>query len=302
MSKPQSISGYDADHTGACERVLVTLLRHLGPWKESVYLVGGLTPRYLVPDRDPAPPAHAGTLDVDVVVDLALLTTVEAYQTLEQNLNKIGFERGENGDGVRVSWRWVNRGIQPPVVLELLVDAPDIAGGRVEALPAKGGVSALNVPHSSMVVELHSTTSVTAELLGEDGKATEAIRHADLVAFTCLKAFAFDDRKERKDAHDLAYCLKYATPSVEDTAALFVNALGGKHANVVRDALSRLRDRFADTEQGEGFEKDGCVAVAKFELGESTEPEERERRLVRQREVADLVSTILARVEHAEKQ
>ena len=57
-----------------CERVLVTLLRGLGPWKDSVFLVGGLTPRYLVPARPPAVPAHAGTLDVDVVIALQILT------------------------------------------------------------------------------------------------------------------------------------------------------------------------------------------------------------------------------------
>ncbi|BEV11901.1 hypothetical protein ATDW_23970 [Asticcacaulis sp. DW145] len=44
---------YDADITEDCERVLVALLRGLGPWKDSVYLVGGLAPRYIVkPDPE----------------------------------------------------------------------------------------------------------------------------------------------------------------------------------------------------------------------------------------------------------
>jgi hypothetical protein len=255
----------------------------------------------LVPDRNPAPPAHAGTLDVDIVVDIALLTAVDAYQTLEQNLVNIGFERGENAKGVRVSWRWVNRTIEPPVVLELLVDAPEIAGGRVEPLPVEGGVSALNVPHSSIVVDLHSTKRVSTQLLGEDGEVTEEIRHADLVAFTCLKVFAFDDRAERKDAHDLVYCLQYAMPSVDETAQMFVAALRGKHGTVVGDTLHRLRNRFADSADGEGYRKDGCVAVAKFELGESTDSEEREMRLIRQREVAAMLSELLTRIENSNK-
>ena len=65
--------GYSDQYTLDCERVLVTLLRGLGPWKDSVYLVGGLTPRYLVPARPPAVPAHAGTMDVDIVIDLQIL-------------------------------------------------------------------------------------------------------------------------------------------------------------------------------------------------------------------------------------
>ena len=47
MNKPGTVGGYKDEVTRNCERVLVTLLRGLGPWKNSVYLVGGLTPRYL---------------------------------------------------------------------------------------------------------------------------------------------------------------------------------------------------------------------------------------------------------------
>ena len=74
MAKPATREGYKDEYTADCERVLVTLLRGLGPWKDSVFLVGGLTPRYLVPARPPAVPAHAGTLDVDVVIALQILT------------------------------------------------------------------------------------------------------------------------------------------------------------------------------------------------------------------------------------
>ena len=77
MVKPATFEGYTDEYTVDCERVLATLLRGLGPWKDSVYLVGGLTPRYLVTARPPAVPAHAGTLDVDIVIDLQILTDTE---------------------------------------------------------------------------------------------------------------------------------------------------------------------------------------------------------------------------------
>ena len=41
MAKPATFDGYSDQYTVDCERVLVTLLRGLGPWKESVFLVGG---------------------------------------------------------------------------------------------------------------------------------------------------------------------------------------------------------------------------------------------------------------------
>ena len=295
MIKPTSLDGYSDAYTLDCERVLVTLLRGLGPWKESVYLVGGLTPRYLVSKRPPAVPAHAGTLDVDIVIDLQILADTEAYHTLEDNLKRMGFERAENEQKQKLSWRWQTRTEHGALmVLEFLADAPQIAGGRVQALPTEGTISALNIPHSSIVFDLYQVAEIRAELLGGNGMATERVKHADIVSFTCLKAFAFDQRFERKDAHDLIYCIEHAPEGLDAVVASFGRALADKHAAVIRDALDVLQRRFADDDATEGYRKDGPVSVAKFELGEGLDPELREARVRRQREASDLIDRLLA--------
>ena len=297
MAKPATFDGYDDEYTVECERVLVTLLRGLGPWKESVFLIGGLTPRYLVAARPPDVPAHAGTLDVDIVIDLQILADTQAYQTLEENLHKMGFERATNAEGQKLSWRWQTQTEKgATMVLELLADAPEIAGGKVQALPTKGRISALNIPHSSIVFDLHQVTELQVELLAGAGVATEQVRHADLVSFTCLKAFAFDQRFERKDAHDLVYCIEHWPAGLDGVAKMFREALNGKHAAVVNKALTILRSRFARDEKVEGHLKDGPVAVARFELGKGDNPEDREARLLRQRHCCELIEQLLARI------
>jgi hypothetical protein len=294
MSKPSSFDGYDKIVTENCERVLVTLLRGLGPWKDSVYLIGGLTPRYLVPDRPPDVPPHAGTGDVDIVVKLQMLTETEAYHTLEENFKKMGFERAENDNGQKLSWRWQIRSDSgATMILELLADDPEILGGRVQALPTDGNISALNIPHSSMVFDHHESKEVTAELLGENGVATETIKYADLVSFTCLKALAFDQRNERKDAHDLVYCIEHATGGLVEVVEVFRMAREEKHSAVIDESLSILKNRFADDDETEGYRKDGPVSVAKFELGEGNDQQLRESRALRQRSVSNLIDQLL---------
>jgi len=297
MAKPKTLDCYSDQYTQDCERVLVTLLRGLGPWKESFYLVGGLTPRYLVRARPPVVPAHAGTLDVDIVIDLQILADTEAYHTLEDNLRKMGFERAENDKRQKLSWRWQTRTEHGALmVLELLADAPEIAGGKVQPLPTDGTISALNIPHSSIVFDLHQISEIEAELLGGDGIAVERIKHANLVSFTCLKAFAFDQRFERKDAHDLIYCIEHAPDGGEAVAEAFRKEREGKHGEVVKSALAILRSRFAQVGGTEGYRKDGPVAVAKFELGESDEPGQREARALRQRQASDVIDRLLIRI------
>jgi hypothetical protein len=286
--KPQTLSGYGQDFTGECERMLVTLLRGLGPWKESVVLVGGLTPRYLVKARPPDVPEHAGTQDVDVVVDLQVLANVDAYHTLEENLHKLGFERGTNDRAQKINWRWETRAGKALLRLEFLADMPDMK--RVEALPTDGNLSALNVPHSSIVFDHYREVEITAESLGGNGVITEKVKHADLAAFTTLKAFAFAQRWERKDAHDLVYCLEHYEPK-DDTVPAFKRALDGKHAAAVAEALGLLRHHFLDDEKTEGYLKDGPVAVAKFELGELVQ--DADARMLRQREASFVVRSLL---------
>lgn len=294
MPKPKTFEGYDEEYTLDCERVLVTLLRGLGPWKDSVYLIGGLTPRYLVDASGEGVPPHAGTQDVDIVIDLQILADTEAYHTLEENLKKMDFERAENDEGKKLSWRWKTKTEgDVTVILELISESAELGGGKVQALPTEKTISALNVPHASMVFDLHEIKEIQAELLGGNGVATEKVRFANLVSFTCLKAFAFDQRNERKDAHDLIYCLEHAPGGVTAAKEQFRKELDGKHAETVRSALDILRKRFASDAKVEGYQKDGPVAVAKFELGESNEEATKESRILRQRDVSHVIEQLL---------
>jgi hypothetical protein len=231
------------------------------------------------------------------VIDLQILTNTEAYHTLEDNLKKMGFERAENDKRQKLSWRWQTRTEHGALmVLELLADAPNVAGGKVQPLPTEGTISALNVPHSSIVFDLYQVAEIQAELLGSNGIATETIKHANVVSFTCLKSFAFDQRFERKDAHDLIYCIEHTFEGLDAVADAFRKEREGKHGAVIQSALEILRQRFAQNDTTEGYRKDGPVSVAKFELGESDEPEQREARALRQRQVSDVIEQLLARI------
>jgi len=240
--------------------------------------------------------AHAGTGDVDLVVQLEMLAATDAYHSLEENLKKMGFERAENERGEKQSWRWkakTQKGLT--VILELLADNPEVSGGKVKPLPTEGNISALNIPHSSMVFDHHEVKEIRAELLGERGVAIETVRHADIVSFTCLKSFALDQRDEPKDAHDFVYCLENVEEGLEAAALKFQAAQAGKHKKVIDQALAILSKRFADDGTTEGYRKDGSVAVARFEI-DGEDQEIRELRLIRQRGASDLIMRFLKAV------
>lgn len=295
MSKPPYADLFDKQVGLDAERVLVTLIRFLGPWRDSLILIGGLVPAYLVRRRHPDVPVHAGTGDLDVVIDLKVLAGTEAYWRLDENLEDIGFRRGQNPDGAVVNWRWeITLEGNRRIILELLAEHPDPDGKKVLALPTDGKVSAAHIPHSAMVFDLHDKRKVTAELIGPDGRSggltTEDVAYANIVSYTCLKALAFEDRGERKDAHDLVYTLEHIDGGVEGALPAFAEALSGPHRDVILRALDILRSRFAPDPE-EGYLFDGPVAVARFELRD--EDDMREARLLRQRQASDVIERLL---------
>ena len=111
-----------------------------------------------------------------------------------------------------------------------------------------------------------------------------------------MKSFAFDQRFERKDAHDLIYCIEHAPDGMDAVAEAFRKERDGKHGAVIQASLAILRSRFAQDEKTEGYRKDGPVSVAKFELGESDEAEQREARALRQRQASDVIEQLLGRI------
>ena len=158
------------------------------------------------------------------------------------------------------------------MVLELLADAPKIAGGTGSA--AAYGRDHLRDQHPALVHCLRSPPGH-----GDSGRAPSRRRHlpsnksSTLIWWVSLvlKAFAFDQRKERKDAHDLVYCIEHAPEGLDGAVEMFRDTLKGVHHAVVRDTLAILRNRFAPDHAIEGYRKDGPVAVARFELGEGAE-------------------------------
>lgn len=289
--KPRTAAGYDVDMTNACERTLLTLLSAFGNLKDTLRLIGGLVPRYLTPEAPPEVPMHAGTSDVDLVLNLEVLATGNEYASLADQLKARGFVRWVE-DGKPTSWRWrrqVDEHIE--VVVELLRDAGDEQSGKAVSVSGEQ-VSALTIKHARIVHDWYQEKEVGAQLLDGGGMSVDIIRFADVPAFVILKAIALDQRQENKDAADLIHVVQYSG-SLENVARLFVERIRtGQHAEAVSDGLAALARRFGDDKFSDGFEKVGSVAYARFHGGEDEDD-----LISAQRYAAGLIQGLLAEIE-----
>lgn len=247
-------SDYTREATERCERVLVTVLGNIGPWREHIYLAGGLAPRYLVGELPDGVRPHVGTTDVDLVIGLSLTDeSVEAYRTLERNLKDAGFGQSEP------SFRWTRDVDGITVLVEFLCETDQVAEGRIFR-PKQGlgaNLSAFNVAGALLAARDYLEIEIEAERLDEGGRSKVAVRVANLLPYVVLKTNAFQDRHDQKDAYDLLFCLRNYREDPENTGrALAGSPVAGDEQ--VAAAIALLEERFADVES------DGPAAYAGF--------------------------------------
>jgi len=281
--KSKHIETYTEEHIAYFEQVIVTLLHRMDAWKNNLFLIGGLAPRYLFPRSH-----HAGTTDVDLVLSLDLLASAEAYAALERNLAGIGFEWIKVGEKP-VHWRWRKEVTSTVTLLvDLLCDTEDAAPGFYVNRSGERHLAAINVWGANLAAQDFIDYEITADLVDEARTATETLRVAGLATFLVLKARAFVDRAEEKDAYDLVYCLIQEGP---EQAAMKYRALRAQasDSSLFEHAESILRKDFASDEQTEGYRKNGAVAYARF----LTAPGSPNAGIRRQREASGVVEAFL---------
>jgi hypothetical protein len=103
--KPTTMTGYSPETTSLARNTVLSLATWLGDLKEDVVIVGGLVPSLLVGDPPDGVEPHAGTLDVDLALHLAVLDD-ERYTKISDRLRRAGAGPSLNADGKPTPQKW----------------------------------------------------------------------------------------------------------------------------------------------------------------------------------------------------
>lgn len=222
------------------------MLGDLGPWRERIYLAGGLAPRYLVGQLPEGASPHVGTTDVDLIIGLALGDEApDTYRTLQENLVKAKFRQNEP------SFRWSRDVDGVKVLVEFLCETDSVAPGRIFSPKGESTgsrVSAFNVRGAQLVRLDFVECEIEGERLDDGGHSDVRVRVANLLPYAVLKILAFQDRHENKDAYDLVFTLLNYRDGPREAGRVASLSPILNHEQV-REALTLIEARFGDTSQ-----------------------------------------------------
>ena len=237
IEKPKDVSGYTPAQTERAEQVLLEVWSRLGDYHEHLVLVGGLAPRYLVPQNRENVPKHCGTLDVDLAVSLAV-ADVNAYAGIRQTLERIGLRPGVNPRGNEQRHSFVMEDTRGPVIVDFLTTRYDGPNTVVRAVEEQ--LSAIQVEGLGLALKNPVVVAMEGQSL-KGGIVKARLRICRPVPFVVLKALAFEKRREGKDVHDLIYVLRHCGGAAALAGEV---TLEEYEADAFRHATGTLRDNF----------------------------------------------------------
>lgn len=154
-------------------------------------------------------------------------------------------------------------------------------------------MSACQILYAGLTHDWFEERIIQVDLPDHGGITQETIRYSDAVAFIVLKALAFDQRHEPKDAADLIHVMSYWRDAETLADHFSERLMDGRQATALHAALRALSRRFCDDADVEGYRKEGPAAFVNFHGFDREHTDTRTRAL---RQVSGLVGHVLARI------
>jgi hypothetical protein len=281
--KPLFATDYKREDLELVRQTCLYVATKLGDLLDDLVVVGGLVPSLLIPDESlpSGEDVHIGTVDLDLGLSLAILDT-KRYEDLSLRLNRADFKPDENEEGNPILQRWK---ITPSAGLKVTLDfliPPSLAadkGGDLRHI--QKDLAAVITPGLRLAFRDKQKVSLKGvTLLGE--KANRDIWVCGPGAFVVLKAVAFDQRGENKDAYDLYFVIRNYGRSIDDVCRCISPLLEEVETKKALEILNR------DFSQPDGV---GPSRVSHFQYRESNAD--------LQADVAGFVKELLTRCGHA---
>jgi len=259
--KPLFASDYKREDLELVRQTCLYVATKLGDLLDDLVVVGGLVPSLLIPDESlPAgEDVHIGTMDLDLGLSLAILDT-KRYEDITLRLNRAGFKPDENEEGNPTLQRWkITPAADLKVTLDFLIP-PSLEtdkGGDLRHI--EKDFAAVITPGLRLAFQDKKKVPLKGvTLMGE--QAERELWVCGPGAFIVLKALAFHQRGENKDAYDLYFVIRNYGSGIDEVCECLSPLL---KETETKKALEILTRDFVDPDSL------GPSRVAQFQFNES---------------------------------
>ena len=269
--------------TGASKSVLLEVMTILKIYRESLVLIGGWVPYFLLEKNRPAGIDfnHVGSIDIDLVINPETINE-EVYATMAQMLLNKGYQPSK--EILYQFERTIRSEVDKKeytIKIDFLCPLADkaVSGStKHRHRLIQPGLKARNL-RGAEVSFISNQKIELSGILPDNGRTTLEFKMVSLAGFMALKGIAFGDRYKEKDAYDIYVLCDYYKEGPTSVAREIKNL---KDNSIVKEGLLAVKERFR------AIDAEGPYWVANFMA--STDSAEKER--IRQRSFMIVNETI----------
>jgi len=268
----RTFGDYHPAITNASKSVLLELMTILKSYRDSLVLIGGWVPYFLLEiNKSKAVDfTHIGSIDIDLVIDPKVIDE-EKYETITRMLLSRDYKLSK--EILYQFERTVKSeidGKEYTVLVDFLTPQPPKGKGSSRRhRQIQSDLRARNLPGGDIALQLNQKIPLTGILPG-NGETKVEFKMADLTSFLTLKGIAFGERYQEKDAYDIYVLCDYYK---EGPISVAEEIRPKKNAKIVKMGLNAIRQRFRD------INAEGPSWVANFlAIADAKEKEDMKRR------------------------
>jgi hypothetical protein len=242
--------------------VLLELFTILGTYRDSLVLIGGWVPYFLLETRKKKddPFQHIGSIDIDIAVEPEKVPP-KTYASIVELIQEKGYKLRESIKGEKIHYSF-NRTITSPY----------------DDKEYTVGVDFLTIPESETQAKKHRHRKVQPDLLAriskgyeivfkhnfqyrltgilpDNGENSVDIKIADIVSLLATKGILLGERFREKDAYDLFSVIRHYKDGPKSVAEKISPFLKDE---TIKEAIDNIKDKF------EKIDSAGPSWVAKF--------------------------------------
>jgi len=228
---------YGKSEVNACLSVLVELMTILGEYRDSIVLVGGWIPYFLLENSRKE---HVGSLDIDIALDFQKISN-SSYRTILQMLKNKGYQKGDQQPFIY--YRTIKNEEGRDVTIEIDLLAGEYGGtSKNHRTQLIQDVRARKVRGCDLVFEQYRSLRISATM--PDGSINEVtVKVADIIPFLVMKGMSIWERYKEKDAYDIYFTILNYPGGIQELVKIFKPVRSHK---LVKEGLGKIKAKFKD--------------------------------------------------------
>ncbi|MCK4266221.1 MAG: hypothetical protein KAX31_03000 [Thermoplasmata archaeon] len=243
----QRLSGdYSEGLTSASLSALVELAVTLKSYRDSIVLVGGWVPYFLIDEFGRGNFRHVGSIDIDLAVNPEEIDA-DAYASIVDMIERRGYKNRLDREGNPLMFSF-NKPVPSPIDHKEYIISVDFLtmaspeSGRHRHRTIQPGLPA-RIAGGCELAFSHNIDRELSGMLPGDGEAIESIKMLDIAGCIGMKGIVLGERYKEKDAYDIysviGYCLNSPTAVAE-------NIRPHLEDQIMNDGIESIKQKFRD--------------------------------------------------------